>query len=124
MARPVSGSGKQANELLPAVHRVAALCKRWLLGTHQGRVDPAHMQAYLEELCFRFSHRRSRARGLLFYRLLQYAAGAPPLTYRQLMANPKPKAGKPPGVKGPRSRPGSLAKPPEDRPWRATTRLD
>ena len=26
-ARPVSGSGKQANELLPAVHRVAPLCQ-------------------------------------------------------------------------------------------------
>jgi len=37
--RPVAGSGRQANELLPAVHRAAALCKRWLLGTHQGRVD-------------------------------------------------------------------------------------
>jgi len=45
---PVAGSGKQANELLPAVHRVAALCKRWLLGTHQGRVDAEHMQSYLE----------------------------------------------------------------------------
>jgi len=30
---------------------------------------------------------------------------------------------KPPGVKGPRSRPGSLAQPPEDRPWRATQSL-
>ena len=47
---PVAGSGKQAGELLPAVHRVAALCKRWLLGTHQGRVDAEHMQSYLEEL--------------------------------------------------------------------------
>jgi len=121
---PVSGSGQHANELLPAVHRVAALSKRWLLGTHQGRVDAAHLQAYLEEFCFRFNRRHSRARGLLFYRLLQYAAGAPPLTYRQLVANPQPKAIKPPGVKGPRSRPGSLAQPPEDRPWRATTALD
>lgn len=67
---------------------------------------------------------RARARGLLFYRLLQYAAGAPPLTDRQLVADPQPKAIKPAGVKGPRSRPGSLAQPPEDRPWRATTALD
>ena len=28
----VSASGLQANELLPAVHRGASLCKRWLLG--------------------------------------------------------------------------------------------
>ena len=46
------------------------------------------------------------------------------LTYRQLVANPQPKAIKPPGVKGPRSRPGSLAQPPEDRPWRATQSLE
>jgi len=122
--RPVAGSGRQANELLPAVHRVAALCKRWLLGTHQGRVDAEHMQSYLEEFCFRFNRRHSRARGLLFFRLLQYAAGASPLTYRQLVANPQPKAIKPPGVKGWRSRPGSLAQPPEDRPWRAAQSLE
>jgi transposase-like protein len=122
--RPVAGSGKQANELLPAVHRVASLCKRWLLGTHQGRIDEDHMQSYLEEFCFRFNRRNSRARGLLFYRLLQYAAGAPPLTYRQLVANPLPKKIKPTGVKGPRSRPASLAQPAEDRPWRATQSLE
>ena len=121
---PVSGSGQDAHELLPAVHRVASLCKLWLLGTHQGRVDPEHIQSYLDEFCFRFNRRHSRARGLLFYRLLQYAAAAPPLTYKQLIANPSPKAIKPPGVQGPRSRPGSLAQPPEDRPWRATTSLD
>ncbi len=55
---------------------------------------------------------------------LQYAAGAPPLTYRQLVANPRPKAIKPPGLTGPRSRPGSLAQPPEDRPWRPAESLD
>lgn len=121
---PVSGSGLQANELLPAVHRVASLCKRWLLGTHQGAVLPEHTQTYLEEFCFRFNRRHSRARGLLFYRLLQYAAGASPLTYRQLVANPAPKAIKPAGLKGPRSQPGSLAQPPQDRPWRAATWLE
>lgn len=99
---PVSGSGQKANESLPAVHRVAALCKRWLLGTHQGGVGADHLQSYLEEFCFRFNRRHSRSRGLLFYRLMQYAAGAPSLTYRQLVANPHPKSIKPPGVSGPR----------------------
>ena len=63
--------GMQAHELLPAVHRVAALAKRWLLGTHQGAVKPAHMQAYLDEFTFRFNRRHSRSRGMLFYRLLE-----------------------------------------------------
>ena len=47
--------GQDPGELLPAVHRVASLCKRWLLGTHQGRVEPAHLQAYLNEFAFRFN---------------------------------------------------------------------
>ena len=34
-ARVISGSGKTASILLPRVHRVASLLKRWLLGTHQ-----------------------------------------------------------------------------------------
>ena len=52
----------------------------------------------------------------MLYRLLQNAAHADPLTYRQLVANPKPKAVKPEGLAGPRSRPGTLALPPQDRP--------
>jgi len=40
------------------------------------------------------------------------------------MASPSPKAVKPPGVHGPRSRPASLAQPPQDRPWRAATSLN
>jgi transposase-like protein len=121
---PVAGSGSQAHDLLPAVHRVASLCKRWLLGTHQGRVEPEHLQSHLEEFCFRFNRRHSRARGMLFYRLLQNAAHAEPLTYRQLVASPRPKAVKPKGVHGQRSQPATLARPPLDRPWRAARDLD
>ena len=39
-------AGQDLDELLPGVHRVASLLKRWLLGTHQGGVDPAHLPAY------------------------------------------------------------------------------
>src|SRR5664280_622412 len=121
---PVAGSGSQAHELLPAVHRVASLCKRWLLGTHQGGMQPEHMQAYLDEFCFRFNRRHAAARGQLFYRLMPYAAGAPPLTYREMVASPRPKAVKPAGVHGVRSQPSSLVQPPADRPWRAATTLE
>ena len=61
----------QASELLPRVHRVAALLKRWLIGTHQGAVSREHLDYYLDEYTFR--RRRSR-RGKLFYRLVQQAA--------------------------------------------------
>lgn len=57
----------------PLVHRVVALLKRWLLGTHQGGVQPAHLQQYLNEFTFRFNRRHSRSRGLLFHRLLSIA---------------------------------------------------
>ena len=56
---------------MPGVHRVASLLQRWLLGTHQGGVSPEHLDAYLNEFTFRFNRRRSRRRGLLFYRLLE-----------------------------------------------------
>ena len=81
----IAGSGWDAHELLPAVHRVASLAKRWLLGTHQGGVKPGHLPAYLDEFTFRFNRRRSRSRGLLFYRLLSGAVAATPRTYRSLV---------------------------------------
>ena len=52
-----------ADELRPRVHLVASLLKRWLLGTHQGAVSPAHLDYYLDEFTFRFNRRRSRYRG-------------------------------------------------------------
>jgi transposase-like protein len=55
-----------AHVAMPAVHRVASLLKRWLLGTHQGSVSPQHLDAYLNEFTFRFNRRTSRRRGLLF----------------------------------------------------------
>jgi transposase-like protein len=78
--KPVSvrASIDDASELLPRVHRVASLLKRWLLGTHQGAVRPAHLDYYLDEFTFRYNRRRSRSRGLLFYRLLQQAVRTAP----------------------------------------------
>src|SRR5665811_370295 len=82
--RAAKARGEDIDHLLPGVHRIASLVKRWLLSTHQGAVEGDHLQAYLDEFCFRFNRRRSRARGLLFYRLLEQAIAAGPLTYRLL----------------------------------------
>ena len=115
----VSGSGHEAHELLPAVHRVASLLKRWLAGTHQGGVQPAHLQAILDEFGFRFNRRNSRARGMLFYRLLEQSVQATPRTYRSLVASPgrgRRKMPVPPHDK--RVHPDSLDQPKLDRPWR------
>jgi transposase-like protein len=77
-------SGKQAHEVLPRVHWVASLLKRWLLGTHQGAVRPHHLDYYLDEFTFRFNRRTSRSRGKLFYRLIQQAAEVTPVHWQDV----------------------------------------
>jgi transposase-like protein len=77
-------SAKVGDDLLPLAHRVASLLKRWLLGTHQGAVHPSHLDYYLDEFTFRFNRRTSRSRGKLFYRLIQQATSAEPVTWRSL----------------------------------------
>jgi transposase-like protein len=76
----LSSSGDPAHVSMPGVHRVASLLKRWILGTHQGAVVPAHLQSYLEEFTFRFNRRTSRSRGLVFRRLLEQAVVTKPVT--------------------------------------------
>ena len=101
--------------VMPGVHRIASLLKRWLLGTHQGSVGPDHLDAYLNEFTFRFNRRGSRRRGLLFYRLLDQAILAEPITYRSLIVNPRPGRPRP---TLPKRSPPSPAVP---RPWRTPT---
>ena len=78
-------SAEQGVDMLPRVHRVASLLKRWLLGTHQGAVSKAHLDTYLDEFAFRFNRRTSRHRGKLFYRLVQHAVALPPVPYRRMV---------------------------------------
>lgn len=76
----ISSSGDPAHVSMPGVHRVASLLKRWILGTHQGSVVPAHLQSYLEEFTFRFNRRNSRSRGLVFRRLMEQCMVTGPIT--------------------------------------------
>jgi transposase-like protein len=59
----LKGRSETAAELLPRVHRVVSLLKRWLMGTHQGAVSPEHLDYYLDEFTFRFNRRASESRG-------------------------------------------------------------
>jgi transposase-like protein len=111
----MSQQNDPAHVVMPAVHRIASLLKRWLLGTHQGSVGPDHLDAYLNEFTFRFNRRGSRRRGLLFYRLLEQAILAEPITYRSLIVNPRPGRPRP---TLPKRSPPSPAVP---RPWRTPT---
>ncbi|NQZ06307.1 MAG: transposase, partial [Algicola sp.] len=78
------GADEAAHISLPGVHRVASLLKRWLLGTHQGSVKSVQLDAYLDEYAFRFNRRKSRSRGLLFYRLLEMAVAMKSVTYKDI----------------------------------------
>lgn len=69
----------EAVALLPRVHRVAALLKRWLLGIPQGRVSKYRLGGYLDEFAFRFNRRLSSNRGWLFHRLVQQAVVIGPI---------------------------------------------
>jgi len=95
------GRRKEASKLLPRVHRVISLLKRWLLGTHQGAASRAHLAYYLDEFTFRFNRRRSKNRGMLFYRLVQQAMAtdpAPYLTIVQQASNRRRKRPQPVGA--------------------------
>lgn len=115
--RAAKARGEDPGELLPAVHRIASLAKRWLLGTHQGAVDAAHLPSYLSEFVFRFNRRRSRSRGLLFYRVLELAVAHAPVRYKDLVATQRPRA-TPPSPPRRCGHPSSLERPPQVRPWR------
>jgi len=80
----VSRSEEMVTELLPNVHRIASLLKRWLLGTHQGTVGGKHLDYYLDEFTFRFNRRKSRERGKLFYRLVQQAVELDPISWTNI----------------------------------------
>jgi hypothetical protein len=116
--RAARARGDDPGKLLPAVHRVASLAKRWLLSTHQGSVEEAHLQSYLDEFVFRFNRRRSRSRGLVFYRLLELAVGHDPVRYRTIVSGKRPRK-IPPVPPTARGHPPSLERSPADRPWRA-----
>jgi transposase-like protein len=76
---------RRASKLLPGVHRVISLVKRWLLGTHQGAVSEKHLPWYLQEYTFRFNRRRSSHPVKLFRRLVELAATTAPTTYDVLV---------------------------------------
>ena len=83
--RVLLGRGESAEAVLPRVHRVASLLKRWLLGTHQGGVSREHLDYYLDEFTFRFNRRTSRHRGKLFHRLLEQAVAVGPVPYAAMV---------------------------------------
>jgi len=83
--RQIQRHQEDGEHLLPRVHRVISLLKRWLLGTHQGAIGQDHLDDYLDEFAFRFNRRTSASRGKLFYRLAQQSVQIGPSPFATLV---------------------------------------
>jgi len=122
----IAASGLHAHEVLPAVHLVFSLVKRWVMGTMQGSVSPEHVQAYFDEWVFRFNRRHSRSRGLLFHTLLRQAVDGQPVTCllrkagRTRPAPPPARCAAAPAQPGRGAARTALAVAPEERPFKST----
>lgn len=90
--RQIQNKQPEGEHLLPRVHQVVSLLKRWLLGTHQGAIAHEHLDDYLAEFTFRFNRRSSASRGKLFFRLVQQAVQIPPQPYSAVI-KPQPVVG-------------------------------
>jgi transposase-like protein len=53
----IEGDPRNAKRILPLIHLEFSNLKTWLQGTHHGRVESQHLQAYLNEFCFRHNRR-------------------------------------------------------------------
>ena len=84
---PIVTESVGIDELMPRIHLVASLLKRWLLGTFQGKCDGKYLNHYLNEFVFRFNRRTSNVRGLLFFRVLENAVITKPITSRDIKLN-------------------------------------
>lgn len=71
--------------VMPGPHLVSSLLKRWTAGTLHYRLSRQHLPYYLDEFTFRFNRRKSKARGMLFYRLLQQAVDTDPHPLKELI---------------------------------------
>jgi len=83
-------TGANATDLdavMPGVHLVSSLVKRWIAGTLQHNVSHDQLAYYLDEYAFRFNRRTSTARGMLFYRLLQQAVATNPHPLKELYSS-------------------------------------
>jgi len=85
--------GKMAGHVvLPWVHRVFALLKRWSLGTYHG-LRRRHLNTYLNEFVFRYNRRFHRH--VSFETLLGLAAQHEPASYWDIVNRDNPRKGLP-----------------------------
>lgn len=78
----LNGSHEKAEKHLPMIHLIFSNLKTWVQGTHHGRIEPQHLQAYLNEFVFRFNRRFYPMTA--FNSVLGLAARTVPPTYDEL----------------------------------------
>lgn len=78
----MAGDPERAEKHLPMIHLVFSNLKTWINGTHHGRIEPKHLQAYLNEYVFRFNRRFYPMNS--FHSVLGISARTVPPTYAQL----------------------------------------
>jgi len=81
-ALALNGDPDKAEAHLPMIHLVFSNLKTWIMGTHHGRIEPKHLQSYLNEYVFRFNRRFYPMTA--FNSILGIAARSVPPTYAQL----------------------------------------
>jgi ISXO2-like transposase domain/Transposase zinc-ribbon domain len=81
-ALALGGDPEKAEKHLPMIHLVFSNLKTWINGTHHGRIEPHHLQAYLNEFVFHFNRRFYPMNS--FNSVLGISARTVPPTYAQL----------------------------------------
>jgi hypothetical protein len=72
----------EKNDPMPWVHTIISNAKSFILGTFHGAVETKHLQAYLDEYCYRFNRRFWESQ--LFNRLIAACADGEPTTFSEL----------------------------------------
>ena len=94
--------GKMAGHVvLPWIHRVFSLVKRWGLGTYHG-LRRKHIDTYLNEFVFRYNRRFYRHAS--FETILRLAAHHEPANYWDIIGRANPRKGNPALRRAPRRR--------------------
>jgi len=75
---------RRQTDVVQSCHWTISLLKRWLLGTHAGAVRDTHLQAYLDEYCFRDNRRKTKGVARIGARLLEAVVACAPITARAL----------------------------------------
>ena len=79
----ISNDREQGLETFKWLHTIISNAKAFIIGTFHG-LDRLHLQAYLDEFCYRFNRRFWEPE--LFNRLLKACVSAKPMTFAELTA--------------------------------------